>query len=116
MLVGVDVVAVDRIAAVVARRPRFLERVYTDGEVADCLRDGVEVGSAVAATRLAGRFAAKEAAKKALGTGLTWREVEVRQRDDGAPELWVRGAPANAAVSFAHDGGFAVAFVVAQGL
>ncbi|MFN2556024.1 MAG: 4'-phosphopantetheinyl transferase superfamily protein [Nitriliruptorales bacterium] len=114
MRAGVDVVAVERVSALLARRRGFLERVFTDREVADSLRGGVSLSSSTAAARLAARFAAKEAARKALDTALGWREVEVRTSGDGAPVLWVRGAPAPASLSLAHDGGIAVAFVVNQ--
>ncbi|MDP9021120.1 MAG: holo-ACP synthase [Actinomycetota bacterium] len=111
---GVDVVAIDRIATVVARRPRFLTRVYTSGELQECTRDGVDPASPSGAARLAGRWAAKEAARKALGVRLSWRDIEVRNGPHGIPALWVAGAPAPATLSFAHDGGVAVAFVIAE--
>ncbi len=111
---GVDVVAVERISALLARRRGFLERVFTEREIADSLRGGVTVSSATAAARFAARFAAKEAARKALDTALGWQQVEVRTAGDGAPALWVRGAPAPASLSLAHDGGIAVAFVVCK--
>ncbi|MGH3441453.1 MAG: holo-ACP synthase [Nitriliruptorales bacterium] len=112
---GVDVVAIDRVAAVTARRPGFLARVFTDREVGDCLRDGVDADSLVAAARFAARFAAKEATRKALRRPMGWLDVEVRTAADGAPELWVDGAPSAASVSLAHDAGIAIAFVIATG-
>ena len=113
MKAGVDVVAVDRIAGVLARRRGFLARVFTAGELADCGRGGVALDSQVAVARLAGRFAAKEATRKALGDrALPWREVEVVTADDGAPSLRVRGRPSTLTVSLAHDAGVAVAVVV----
>ena len=111
---GVDVVAVERVSAILARRRGFLERVFTEREIADALRGGVSMSSSTAVARLAARFAAKEAARKAIDTALGWRQVEVRTASDGAPVLWVRGAPAPASLSLAHDGGIAVAFVVCK--
>ena len=80
--IGVDLIEVERIGR--ARRRwggRFLERVFTDAELSDCLR------SATCDQRLAARFAAKEATLKALGTGLAkgarWREIEVRYGERG---------------------------------
>lgn len=108
---GVDVADIDRIRALVQRRPDFLFRVLTRAERVDCVRGGLTLDDPVAGERIAARFAAKEAARKALGTCLGWREVEVRSID-GVPRLWVRGKPSPAAVSLSHDGGVAIAFVV----
>ena len=67
---------------------RFLHRVFTDAEVAYCTRQRDPVPS------LAGRFAAKEATMKALGTGHTrgvlWRDIEVF-RHGGPPQLRLTG-------------------------
>lgn len=93
---GIDAVEIARIADVVRRRgDRFLERVYTDGE------------RRLAATRrdrdahLAGRFAAKEAVLKVLGTGwgtgVAFREVEVVREPSGAPRVVLHGAAADRA-------------------
>lgn len=113
MRIGVDVVDVARIARVVARSPRFLDRVFTPSEVADSLRRA-DAWTPAAVERLAGRFAAKEATRKALGTELGWRDIEVCTGQDGAPQLLVRGEPAQAGLSLAHDGGVAVAFVLVE--
>ena len=89
---GLDITDIDRIAATIARYgDRFLQRVFTDGEIAYCSRRRVP------ATHFAGRFAAKEAAMKALGTGHTqqvlWRDVEV-VRHGGPPQLLFHGGAA----------------------
>lgn len=113
LLVGVDVCDVERLGASVARRPAARARLFTDREVADARRGGVAEGSPTELARLAARFAAKEATRKALrDLSLPFHEVEVRTADDGAPELWVRGEPAPLSVSLSHDGGVAVAYVV----
>ena len=69
---------------------RFLHRVFTDGEIAYCTRQRDPVPS------LAGRFAAKEAAMKALGTGhsrgVLWKDIEVF-RHGGPPQLRLQAAP-----------------------
>lgn len=110
--VGVDLVDVARVVGVMRRRAGFVDRVFTPREVADARRGGVAPGSRVEAARLAARFAAKEAVRKAMrAPRLPLRSVEVRSAADGAPELWVRGAPAPLAVSLSHDGGLAVAVV-----
>ena len=72
------------------RTPRFLERVYTQKERAYCESRGV-----VAAQHYAARFAAKEAALKALQTGwrggISWQDVEISARESGAPYLIFTG-------------------------
>ena len=103
----------------VARRygDRFLQRIYTEREIAYCRGR---------APQLAGRFAAKEAAMKALGTGargVRWRDIEVVRERGRAPTIKLYGsARARArrlgidhlAVSLSHSEENAVAFVVAE--
>jgi holo-[acyl-carrier protein] synthase len=88
--VGIDIIEVGRVRKVFEKHgERFLRRVFTEKEVQQCRRGGV-----VRATRLAGRFAAKEAISKALGTGLhgvTWHEVEVVQLRSGRPTVTLYG-------------------------
>lgn len=111
-VVGVDLVEVARLRGVMHRRAAFAPRVFTATELADARRGGVAPGSEVEAARLAARFAAKEAVRKALrAPRLPFHAVEVRTAPDGAPRLWVRGAPSPLALSLAHDGGLAIAFV-----
>ena len=75
---------------VLARTPRFRERVFTVSERAYCDSRG-----ASAAQHYAARFAAKEAAFKALRTGwrdgLSWHDIEVSLDEKGAPSLQLRG-------------------------
>ncbi|HEV2889763.1 MAG TPA: holo-ACP synthase [Frankiaceae bacterium] len=117
--VGVDVVDVSRLERSLERTPSLAERVFCDGERAYA-GSGPE-----AVTRLAARFAAKEAAAKALGAPpqAGWREAEVVVADDGRPSLRVSGRFAEVAaergvrswhLSLSHDGGVAIAFVVAE--
>jgi holo-[acyl-carrier protein] synthase len=93
--IGIDAVDIPRVAQVLARfGERFLRRVFTSGEIAycTCRRDP--------ASPLAARFAAKEAAMKALGTGnaggVLWQDIEVR-REDGPPRLVFHGGAATRA-------------------
>lgn len=117
---GMDVVAVDRIRRLIApaagtRAERFLERCFTDGERAYCdaRRDP--------ATHYAARFAAKEAAMKALGAS-RFTDFEVT-RGEGAPRLRLHGAAARAQarvggrlhLTLTHDAGVAAALVVVEG-
>ena len=86
---GLDATDIDRIADVIDRHgERFLRRIFSDGEIAYCTRRRVP------AIHFAGRFAAKEAAMKALGTGhsagVLWRDVEVVRRG-GPPQLQLHG-------------------------
>src|SRR5438045_5183221 len=84
--VGIDIIEVERVRKVFEKHgERFLHRVFTDNEIVQC-RGKV--------TRLAGRFAAKEAISKALGTGLhgvKWREMEIVQLRSGRPTVRLHG-------------------------
>src|SRR6476659_2907241 len=88
--IGIDIIEVRRVREVLARTPRFAERVFTAAERAYCDSRGV-----VAAQHYAARFAAKEAALKALQTGwrggIGWQDVEVAARESGAPYLIFTG-------------------------
>jgi holo-[acyl-carrier protein] synthase len=89
---GLDATEIARIAASIERfGDRFVHRVYTDGEVAYCRRRRDSASS------FAARFAAKEAAMKALGTGhsrgVFWRGIEV-VRHSGPPQLRFHGGAA----------------------
>lgn len=127
---GVDIVEVARIERAVARwGDRFLLRVFTPAERRE---------SGLRPRSLAARWAAKEAAAKALGVGLVgpgaaravgagnavpWRDLEVRRSSGQAPRLLLHGAAArraadlgwrHVALSVSHGHAFAVAFVVAE--
>jgi len=113
LVTGCDVVDITRMAAVIRRRPGVLDRLFTEREQQDVLRDDVTVYSEVAAARFAARFAAKEAVRKALRQrGLAWQVIEVCTANDGAPVLHVNGNPSPLALSLSHDGGVAFAVVV----
>src|SRR5467141_4768170 len=88
--IGIDIIEVARIREVLERTPRFTERVFTMAERAYCDSRG-----AVAAQHYAARFAAKEAALKALQTGwsggIGWQDVEVSAKDSGAPVILFHG-------------------------
>lgn len=122
MRIGTDLVEVARLRRVLERHPAFAERVFTPGERA--VADGfVEPRRS---EFLAGRFAAKEAVLKALGTGISGddvhpAQVEVRVGDAREPLLVLSGGAERAArelgltsfqVSISHDGGFALAFAL----
>jgi holo-[acyl-carrier protein] synthase len=117
---GVDITEVDRMQAAIARRGRaFLERLFTPAEIAYCQKHRHS------AERFAGRFAAKEAAMKALGTGwargVRWIDIEVVREPSGKPTLKLAGAAKaiaaglgvkHIAVTITHDGNTALAQVI----
>ncbi len=83
---GIDITEVQRIAASIERfGRRFVERVFTADEIRYC------ESKANKTERYAGRFAAKEAAMKAIGTGwnrgVTWHDVEVRRSPGQRPTI-----------------------------
>ena len=95
--IGIDATDLPRVADLLERHgDRFLHRVFTDGEISYCTkrRDPVP--------HLAGRFAVKEAAMKALGTGhsrgVLWKDIEV-VRGQGPPRLQLHGGAARRAAS-----------------
>ena len=120
---GVDITEIDRIEAAIGRRGRpFLERLFTPSEIAYC------ESHRHAAERFAGRFAAKEAAMKALGTGwargVRWVDIEVVREPGGKPTLRLAGAACaiagelgvkNIALTITHDGNTALALVIFEG-
>src|SRR5208282_3910812 len=117
---GLDIAEIDRIeAAIVRHGTPILERLFTPSEVAYCesYKNRYE--------RYAGRFAAKEAAMKALGTGwrhgVRWRDIEVAREPSGKPTLRLAGAAReiaarlgvkNISLSITHSGNLALAQVI----
>jgi len=115
---GVDLVEVRRVALIAERYgERFGRRVFTERELADC---------GMRAESLAARWAAKEAVAKALGTGfgpVGYLDIEVVQDEARCPHVHLHGRAAALAealgltrwaLSISHDGGMAIAFVVAM--
>jgi holo-[acyl-carrier protein] synthase len=117
---GIDIAEIDRIEQAMARHGRhFLERVFTPQEIE------YAESHLKKAERYAGRFAAKEAAMKALGTGwrggIRWVDIEVVRHRGGRPSLELRGAAReraeqmgvkNISISITHSGNLAVAEVI----
>src|SRR5882724_2057926 len=96
---GTDLMETRRVQESIDRfGQRFLERIFTAGEIAYCLRKKKN-----AAESFAARFAAKEAGAKALGTGISrgvsWKEFEVRREASGRPTLHLSGRAAEFAES-----------------
>jgi holo-[acyl-carrier protein] synthase len=93
---GIDIAEVDRIEAAIGRRGQpFLRRVYTSAEITYCERFKNKF------ERYAGRFAAKEATMKALGTGwrrgIRWVDIEVVRESSGRPTIALAGEAAKIA-------------------
>jgi holo-[acyl-carrier protein] synthase len=119
---GIDIAEVPRIRQSIERfGDRFLQRVYTKGEIQYC------DSKANRAERYAARFAAKEAAMKALGTGwnhgVRWRDCEVVRLPGGRPSISFHGKAAefaarlgvrNAALSISHTVEQAIAQVILE--
>jgi holo-[acyl-carrier protein] synthase len=106
--IGIDIVETARIARAI-ENPRFLARVFTPHEAAECTSRGR------AAERFAGRFAAKEAIAKALGIALGWQELEIQNGPHGEPRALLSGAarerlgPRRLLLSISHCHAYAVA-------
>jgi len=120
---GLDIAEIDRIEAAITRHGApFLERLFTPDEIAYCERFKNRY------ERYAGRFAVKEAAMKALGTGwsrgVRWRDIEVMREPSGKPGLRLQGAAREFAdrmgvkhisVTITHSGNLALAQVIFEG-
>jgi holo-[acyl-carrier protein] synthase len=119
---GIDIAEVPRIRNSIDRfGERFLERIYTRGEIRYCQSKANSV------ERYAARFAAKEAAMKALGTGwsrgVRWRDIEVSREPGGRPTLVFHGKAAefagrmgalHVALSLSHTAEHAIAQVILE--
>ena len=119
---GVDIVSQERIAKAIEKHEEaFLQRVCSEGEIE--LYRSVKT-PARKVEFLSGRFAAKEAVSKALGTGLGAKgvaltDMEIKKKENGAPEVVLTGKAKEVyskqkgrsiSVSISHDAGMAVAF------
>ncbi|HXX28032.1 MAG TPA: holo-[acyl-carrier-protein] synthase [Terriglobales bacterium] len=119
---GIDIAEVPRIAQSIERfGDRFLRRVFTEGEIGYCDR------KAKRAEHYAARFAAKEAAMKAIGTGwnhgVKWRDFEVCRMPGGRPtlsfhdraaEFAARLGTKRVALSLSHTEQYAIAQVILE--
>ena len=119
---GIDIAEVPRIAQAIERfGERFLRRIFTEGEIRYCDSKANRV------ERYAARFAAKEAAMKALGTGwnhgVRWRDCEIVRSPGGRPTLKFHGKAAefaaklgtkNIALSLTHTNEQAMAQVILE--
>jgi holo-[acyl-carrier protein] synthase len=119
---GIDIAEVSRIGQSITRfGDRFLHRVFTEGEIHYCEAKANRI------ERYAARFAAKEAAMKAIGTGwnqgVTWRDIEVVRMPGGRPTLQFHGkaaefaaelGAAHVSLSLSHSKEYAIAQVILE--
>lgn len=122
--IGTDMIEISRIERSIEQfGQRFLDRIFTPGEIAYCQQKKKHAGESFAA-----RFAAKEAGAKALGTGISrgiaWKEIEVRRKPGGPPTLHLSGRALKRAdhlgitrlsLSLTHGRDLAMAVVLAEG-
>jgi len=113
--IGIDIVDVPRFEKVLARRPKIVDRLFTEGEKLD---------TKLRPQRLAARFAAKEAVMKACGVGVGstgWKTIEVKKMRSGAPMVVLHGSAQELAdrvgiknmhITLTHTDMTAAAFVV----
>jgi holo-[acyl-carrier protein] synthase len=121
--IGTDIIECLRIAQMIERHGElFITRVYTPHEIQYCQ------SRKMATQHFAGRWAAKEAVLKALGTGwrkgISWRDVEIRNEPGGNPTVALRGGARDVVeelgitqmlVSISHCRSHATAYALAQG-
>lgn len=112
--IGLDLVELDRIQTIYERNARFAERILSvrERQKFQMLSDGRKL------EYLAGRFAAKEAFAKALGTGIgencTFQQIEVLNDSLGKPVLYFQNTLVNGFVSITHTKHVAAAQVILQ--
>jgi holo-[acyl-carrier protein] synthase len=119
--IGVDIVEVDRIEKALSNSQSMTQRVFSEDEIQYCS------GQKNLYQHFAGRFAAKEAALKALGTGwqkgIRWKDVEVVSGDLGRPtlkmyrrakEIFEESGATHGLVTITHAEKYAVAMVVLE--
>ncbi len=113
-LIGTDIQQVSRLEKVMARAPRFAQKVFTPAERDYCEAQGRP------AQHYCARFCAKEAFAKALGVPLSWQEVEVVKNGSGLPAIRALGrahellAGRSVRISVSHSGDYAVAMVLIE--
>jgi holo-[acyl-carrier protein] synthase len=121
--IGTDMIEIGRIEQSIEQfGERFLDRVFTPGEIAYCRQKKKHSAESFAA-----RFAAKEAAAKALGTGISrgisWKEIEVQRQPGGPPTLHLAGRAreiadrlgiARLSLSLTHSRDLALAVAIAE--
>lgn len=120
MLVGIDIIEINRVKEAIIRTPRLLRRLFTEQERQYCF------GKKNPYPSLAVRFAAREALRKlhpAFAAGTTFHDVEVLRAEDGCPELLLHGRAVEIceeqgikrlSLSLSHSQEQAIAVVIAE--
>jgi len=120
VLIGVDIIEIERVKKAVKRTPRFLGRVFTSRELSYCMNKANPYPS------LAVRFAAKEALRKlhpALIAGVRFHDLEVLAGEDGRPQVHLHGEAqqrcraegiGEISISLAHSREQAIATAIAK--
>lgn len=110
---GIDIIEVGRVKKVAEKHPRFLEKIFTTGEIDYCLKKKNTY------QHMAARFAAKEAFFKAIGKRINWTDVELTNLSSGKPEIKIKNKERfrieHAHVSISHLKDYAVAAVILEG-
>jgi len=110
--IGLDVTEIERIKTAHQRTSKFSDRILTSRE----LERWETLAEARQLEFLAGRFAAKEAFAKALGTGIgkdcSFQDIEVLPNEVGKPMLYFKGLEVNGYISITHTKQFAAAQVI----
>lgn len=121
--IGTDIIECSRIAGMIEKHgDTFVHRVFTSGEIDYCSN------KKTACQHFAGRWAAKEAVMKTLGTGwgqgVQWTDIELVRGSTGTPSIRLSGQAAQIAarlgidhvlISISHTEGYAIAFATAVG-
>lgn len=110
MQVGIDIVEVERIKSAIEKNPKFIEKVFTEKEIEYCEARKNKYES------YAGRFAAKEALSKAIGTGfrdLSFLDIEVTNNALGNPKISYKDIKAS--ISISHETHYAISIVIIEG-
>lgn len=112
--IGLDITELNRIKSIKTKTIKFEERILTEQERAQMK----ELSEQRQIEFLAGRFAAKEAFSKALGTGIgkecSFHDIEIVREKSGKPSLYFKGKQANGFVSITHTKEYAAAQVILQ--
>ena len=116
MGVGIDIVLVSRVEKILnsKNKDRFLNKIFSDKEISNSEKKYSQ------SQYFSGRFAAKEAIKKALSSYNrnsipTFKSLEILNTDNGKPYVSIKSKQqSDIDISIAHDGNYAIAFCVVK--
>ncbi|QHE50834.1 holo-ACP synthase [Pontibacillus sp. HMF3514] len=114
--IGIDLIEIDRVERSIQSNQKFIDRILTENE--KTLYNALKADHRKAEF-VAGRFAAKEALGKAMGTGIgkefSFQDISITKSDQGAPKMKVKNCPYKVWVSISHSQSHAIAQVVLEG-